>query len=149
MIRTNYGNIALTLAIVFVAFVSGCEKQEVVEVTDIDRMQGTWKGTELGERGGEWTLIFTGDQVEVDGPGPEDYSGTIAIDETTTPSSARFTISKCAFEQYVGTTANNIYKFEGDKLVLAGTEPGSENKPTLFQGGNGTRIFELTKVEVQ
>lgn len=149
MIRTNYGKLALCLAMVSVMTLAGCEIRKVVDVTDIDRMQGTWKGIELSDRGGEWTLVITGDQVEADGPGPEDYSGTIILDETTTPKSARLVIDKCAFEAYVGTTANNIYKLESGKLTLAGTEPGSDTKPTSFEAGNSARVFEFSKVQVQ
>jgi len=101
MIRASYGKLGLCLAMIFAMTLAGCEVKKTVYVTDIDRMQGTWKGTELGDRGGEWTLIITGDQVEADGPGPEDYAGTIILDETTTPKSARLIIDKCAFEAYM------------------------------------------------
>ena len=47
------------------------------------------------------------------------------------------------------TRNNNIYKLESGTLTLAGTEPGSDTKPTSFEGGNSTRVFEFTKVEVQ
>ena len=149
MSRANHGKLALCLAMVFTMTLAGCEDKTTADVTDVDRIQGTWKGRELGDRGGEWTLVISGDQVEADGPGPEDYTGTIAINETTTPKSARLTIDKCAFERYVGTTANNIYKFESEKLILAGTEPGSDTKPTSFQADNTARVFEFSKVQVQ
>ncbi len=149
MNRTNYGKLMLSLAMIIIMTAAGCKNRKVVDVTDTDRIQGTWKGKELGGSGGEWKLVITGDQVLVDGPGPEDYTGTITLDETTSPKSARLRIDKCAVKEYIGTTANNIYKFEDDKFILAGTEPGSDTKPASFQSGNGTRVFELAKVQVQ
>jgi uncharacterized protein (TIGR03067 family) len=140
----------ICLAIILLAGFSGCTKETPSQVSDLDRMQGTWTGTELAAgREGQWTLVITGDQIKVDGPGPEDYSGAIALDESTTPKSAQFTINECAVESYIGATGHNIYKFENDKLFLAGAEPGSDTKPTSFEGGDNIRHFEFEKGETE
>lgn len=131
---------------------TGCEKDKPVvvkAVPDIEQMQGTWKGIELGGGDGEWVLVIAGEKITVDGPGPEDYVGTLALDETTTPKSVVLTIDECGFEQYVGAKANNLYTIEDGKLTIAGTEPGSGMIPSSFEPGNGTRVFELTKADIQ
>jgi len=120
---------------------------ETSKVTDFDHMQGVWKGKELGVNRGEWTMVIDGGRIEVDGPGPEDYSGKIVINENTSPKSAKLNIDKCALKEYVGKTANNIYKFDSEKLLIAGTEPGSGTKPASFERGNDARVFEFTKVK--
>ena len=129
---------------------TGCKKEKPVveKVADIDLMQGTWKGAEVG-REGEWILVIADDKITVDGPGPEDYVGTLALDETTTPKSVVLTIDECGFEQYIGAKASNLYKIEDGKLTIAGTEPGSGMIPSSFEPGNGTRVFELRKADVQ
>ena len=93
----------ICLTIVLLTGLTGCKKQEAVKISDTERIQGTWNGKELdiGREGGEWVLIITGDQIKVDGPGPEDYSGTIILDETTNPKSARVTILECTAEQII------------------------------------------------
>ena len=142
--------LAVYALIICVVLLSGCKKGKPVAENDadIDLMQGTWKGAEVG-REGEWILIIAGEKITVDGPGPEDYVGTLALDETTTPKSVVLTIDECGFEQYIGAKANNLYKIEDGKLTIAGTEPGSGMIPSSFEPGNGTRVFELTKADVQ
>lgn len=121
------------------------------KVSELSRLQGTWKGKEIGVNRGEWTLVISGHKIQADGPGPEDYTGEIITDETTSPKSARYYIKKCAFKEFEGTVANNIYKFDGDKLLIAGTKPGSGTKPTSFDRDTKTetRVFEFTKVKLK
>jgi len=137
----------ICMALVFLAGLTGCKKQEpVVKISDTELIQGVWNGKELDtNRDGEWSLIITGDQIKIDGPGPEDYSGTIILDETTNPKSARVTILECAAEQYIGAVANGIYKFENDKLFIAASEPGSGTIPEYFEGNGNIRYYEYEK----
>lgn len=139
------------LTIILLAGLTGCKKQEVVTISDAERIQGTWNGKELdtGRESGEWTIIITGDQIKVDGPGPEDYAGTITFDETTNPKSARVTILECAAEQYIGAVANAIYKFENDTLYIAASEPGSGTIPAYFEGNGNIRYYEYYKAPVE
>jgi len=137
----------ICMTIVLLAGLTGCKKQEANKISDTDRIQGTWKGKEL-VNDGEWTLVIAGEQITVDGPGPEDYTGTIILDETTSPKSVRLTILECAVEQYIGAIANGIYKFENDKLFIAASEPGSNTIPTSFAGGGNIRFFECDKAQV-
>ncbi|MBN1973323.1 MAG: hypothetical protein JW787_06770 [Sedimentisphaerales bacterium] len=141
----------ICLTIVLLAGLTGCKKQEAVKISDTERIQGTWNGKELdtGGEGGEWRLIITGEQIKIDGPGPEDYSGTIILDETTNPKSARVTILECAAERYIGEVANAIYKFENDKLFIAASEPGSGTIPAYFEGNGNIRYYEYVKAQAK
>jgi uncharacterized protein (TIGR03067 family) len=144
---------AVVCLVVICAALTGCKKDKpvVVEdtVTDADRIQGTWQGVELGGAEGQWAMVIEGEAITVDGPGSQDYVGTLALDETTTPKSAILTITECGFTDYIGAKGNNLYKIEDGKLTIAGTEPGSETKPASFEPGNGTRVFEFTQTESQ
>lgn len=146
---------ALCLTLLCLAVLVGCDNEapadtavKQVQVTDLDRMQGTWQGTEAG--GNEnWTLTIDGNALTLDGPGAADYAGTLTLDETTDPKSAVMTIETCSYEGYVGTTANSIYRLEGDTLTLAGTEPGSGTRPAAFVSDGATRVFTLKKIQPQ
>jgi uncharacterized protein (TIGR03067 family) len=147
MIVKHYSGIVLCLAAIMVVSVGGCESksEDPGEVSDIDKLQGTWVGTETGDNGGQWTFVISGTAIDVQGPEPEAYSGTLKLNAEVEPKQADFVIEKCEIEQYVGTTALSIYKIEGDTFTMAGNEPGSTVRPVLFEGGGGTRLFVLTK----
>ena len=134
------------MTIFLAAGLTGCKTPEAKKISDIDSMQGTWNGKELG-RDGQWIMVITGDKVDLDGPGSADYTGTLVLDETTNPKSARLTILECAYEPYIDEVANGIYKFENGKLFLAASEPGSNTIPTIFEGDGNIRFFELEKVQ--
>ena len=143
----HYSEIAICLAVIMVVSLGGCksEPEPPVEVSDMDKLQGTWVGTESGNSEGQWTLIISEAKVDVNGPGPEDYSGTMKLNTEVEPKQADFLIEDCAVQQYVGTTSLAIYKIEGDTFTMAGNEPGSTDRPAQFEGGGGTRLFVLTK----
>ncbi|MBN2132287.1 MAG: TIGR03067 domain-containing protein [Sedimentisphaerales bacterium] len=147
MTAKHYSEIAICLAAILAASVGGCksEPEPPVEVSDMDRLQGTWVGTEVGNDERQWTLTISGTKVDVNGPGPEDYSGTMKLNTEVEPKQADLLVEDCAVQQYVGTTSLAIYKIEGDTFTMAGNEPGSTVRPTQFEGGGGTRLFVLTK----
>ena len=147
MIVKHYGGIVICLATIMVVSVGGCkrESEPPVEAKDIDILQGTWVGTEIGNNQGQWTFIISGTKIDAKGPEPEAYSGTLKLNAEVEPKQADLVIEKCEFEEYVGTTALAIYKIEGDKFTMAGNEPGSTVRPAIFKGGDGTRVFVFTK----
>jgi len=147
MTAQHYTTIAICLAVIMAASVGGCksEPEPPVEVSDMDKLQGTWVGTETGNDQGQWTFIVSEAKVDVNGPGPEDYSGTMTLNTEVEPRQADFLIENCAVQQVVGTTSLAIYKIEGDTFTMAGNEPGSTVRPTQFEGSGGTRLFVLTK----
>ena len=145
MAEKHSTGIVICLVAIMVMSVGGCKSKSEppAEVSDIDILQGTWVGTELGNNEGQWTLIISGTKIDM--KGPEAYSGTLKLNPKVEPKQADFLIEKCAFEEIVGKTALTIYKIEGDKFTMAGNEPGSAVRPSLFEGGGGTRVFTFTK----
>ena len=114
-----YSGIVICAAAIAVLSICGCDSKtdNAKVLSDIDKLQGTWIGTEIGGGGGDWTFVITGDKIDVKGPDPQAYSGTLKLNPDTEPKQADFVIEKCAHEPYIGTTALSIYKIEGDKLV--------------------------------
>jgi len=147
MAEKHYTGIVLCLAAIMVVSVAGCtgNSGSSAKVNDIDTLQGTWLGNELGNNGGQWTLVISGTKIDVKGPEPQAYSGTLKLNADVEPKQADFVVEKCVMERYVGTTSLGIYKIEGDKFTMAASEPGSTLRPTLFEGGGGARVFTLTK----
>jgi len=146
MIVKHYSAIAICLAAIMVVSVGGCKSEsEPPVVNDIDILQGTWVGTEIGNNQGQWTFIISGTEIDAKGPEPEAYSGTLKLNAEVEPKQADFVIEKCAMEEYVGTSALAIYKIEGDKFTMAANQPGSAVRPAVFKGGDGTRLFVFTK----
>ncbi|NQT01997.1 MAG: hypothetical protein HQ580_08240, partial [Planctomycetes bacterium] len=119
MIGKHYSGIAICLVAIMVVSVGGCKSKSEppVEVSDIDKLQGTWVGTEIGNNGGHWTFIISETEIDAKGPDPEAYSGTLKLNAEVEPKEADFVIEKCAFEGYVGKIALTIYKIEGDKFT--------------------------------
>ena len=143
----HYSAIVICLAAIMVMSVGGCKgkSEPPAEVSDIDLLQGTWVGNEIGNNEGQWTLTVSGTKIDVKGPEPQTYSGTLKLNAEVEPKQADLVIEKCPFEEYVGKSALSIYKIEGDKFTMAGNEPGSTVRPSLFEPGGGTRVFTLTK----
>ena len=111
-------------------------------------LQGTWVGQETGRRQGEIHLTVSGNSMKFQGASAEEwYEATLTLKTDANPKQAVARVEKCPFQQYVGKTANFIYKIEGKTLTLAGTEPGSDDSPTGFEPSpdNRVRVFVLSK----
>lgn len=135
------------LVVLFVVAVlaSGCNCMRGTPVSDLERLQGTWVGSEVGW-GGEVSVVFADDTIHFTGAHPQEwYKGTGVLNEDATPKEADFTISECPAPQYVGKVAKAIYKIEGETLTMVGSEPGTEPRPTSFEAFGGTRVFEFTR----
>ena len=84
MIGKHYSGIVICLAAIMALSVGGC-KSKSDEVSDIDKLQGTWVGTETGNQGGQWTFVISGSEIDVKGPDPEAYSGTLKLNAEADP----------------------------------------------------------------
>lgn len=136
-------SLAITFAIT-AALVGGCGSQEEATQSDIEKLQGTWVGQELG-RDGQVTIVFSGDTIAFQGAQPqENYKGTVVLYEDQSPKQADFTITECSFPDYVGAVSKTIYKLDGNTFTFAGAEPGTETRPSSFEASGGNRVFQLT-----
>jgi uncharacterized protein (TIGR03067 family) len=139
--------ICLTLGFSFV--VCGCGKEAPVpaEQENVTQLEGTWVGSEMGGRAGEWTVVVSENHVEVNGPDGESYKGIFTLDSAAGPKRVDILLKDCSQQEYVGKTALGIYRLDGDKLTLASNEPGAaiRPEPASLQTGQDARVWTLTK----
>jgi uncharacterized protein (TIGR03067 family) len=124
----SVGCVALLLA------VCGCSNSAKKEAAAV---QGNWQGEEPGGKQTP-TLEFRGSDPQ------EWYKGTYTLHPETTPKKMIVTITECAFPQYVGKTANAIYKIENGMLTIASFEPGAGSFPASFDA-KGVRQISFKK----
>jgi len=140
--KTLSGPMAVAMAIT-TALMGGCSSTDDTPMSDLEKLQGTWVGEELG-RQGEARLVFAGNRIDFKGPFPQEwYRGNAVLNEESTPKQADFIISECPMPNYVGKIAKAIYKLEESTLTLAGSEPGNESRPVSFDPSGGTRVFQF------
>ena len=115
---------------------------------DLTRLQGTWAGEEIGGPPGECRMTIEGHTIKFQGARSQEwYVGSINLNPKAHPKQATILIADCGYRQYAGKTARAIYKLEGDKLTIAGHEPGKETFPTALtrDAASGTRAFAMTR----
>jgi len=131
--------------VLFAALVGsmGCS---TLHKSDTARLQGSWKGPEIGGRAtGPCYLSISGNTMEFRGADPREwYKATFSLREDTDPKQVVASITECPFSRYVGKTSYALYRFEDGTLIFAGNEPGSAEPPSGFDAA-GTRRFELKK----
>jgi uncharacterized protein (TIGR03067 family) len=120
--------------------------------TDRDRLQGVWKAVGLEVSGKKqdaselaaMRVLFVGDQFKMVPSGFADHEeGTFKIDATKSPPHIDITLR--------GETMQAIYRLEGDKLTICGSEPGAKlGRPTQFRTADskvGMIVLERAKNE--
>jgi uncharacterized protein (TIGR03067 family) len=122
---------------------SGCSKSHP---SDSVTLQGTWKGQETGVRGSA-SAVVSGSNLEFHGANPREwYKATFTLHEDANPKQLIAVITECAAPQYVGKTANAIYRIEGGTLTITGNEPGNPAMPATFDApGSRQIIFKMEK----
>ena len=110
-------------------------------------LQGTWTGQEIGSQiQGSPSLVIIRTNLEFVGADTNEwYKATFALREDTTPKQLVAKITDCPAPQYIGKTANAIYKIEDGKLTLTGNEPGNPAVPASFDAP-GARELVFTSV---
>jgi hypothetical protein len=129
--------------------VAGCNFQLGGKpVSDLERLQGSWVGKEVG-RPGQCSLVFSENTIDFKGAHPQDwYQGTVVLNEQIIKE-GDFTIIACAAPQYEGTVAMSIYTLKNDVLFLAGSEPGSGVRPGSFAATDLVRVFRFKRQEAE
>ncbi|MBW2174600.1 MAG: hypothetical protein JRF64_08175, partial [Deltaproteobacteria bacterium] len=73
--KKMHRSMAVALVITTV-LMCGCNSTEDTPTSDLEKLQGTWVGKELGQDG-EAKLIFSGDTIDFKGVHPQEwYKGT-------------------------------------------------------------------------
>lgn len=122
---------------------SGCSKSPR---PGSDTLQGTWKGQETGANAkGLPTLVLSGANLEFHGADTNEwYKASFILREDTNPKQLVAVITECPAPQYVGKTANAIYKIEDGTLTIAGNEPGNPAMPAAFDAPGARKfVFKL------
>lgn len=131
----------ISIAVLFWA--AGCS---TLRKSDSDRIQGAWKGHEIGgNTEGSRYLTFSGNMIVFQGANNDDWCwGTFTIREDTNPRQIIGTVTECHEHEYVGKTVHGIYRLEGDTLTVTGNDPGNPNVPSDFDAP-GARHFVLKR----
>src|SRR5690349_17935506 len=110
---------------------SGCSKSQN---SDSAVLQGTWKGNEIRSNAkGSASLVLSGANLEFRGADTNEwYKATFTLREDTNPKQLVAVITECPAPQYVGKTANAIYRVENGTLTITGNEPGNPVMPATF-----------------
>lgn len=133
---------------------AGCSKSPNADAgapkggSDSAAVQGTWKGQELGgDTNGSPTLVLAGAKLEFHGGDTNEwYKATFTLHEDKKPKQLIAVITECPFPQYVGKTANAIYRIENGALTIAANEPGNPEMPKAFDApGLRSLVFKMEK----
>ena len=74
------------------------------------------------------------------GAANERYKATFTLREDMSPKQFVAVITECPAPQYVGKTANAIYRVEDGTLTITGNEPGNPAMPAVFDAPGARRI---------
>ncbi|MGD8501116.1 MAG: hypothetical protein PVJ86_10745 [Phycisphaerales bacterium] len=115
--------------------IGGCAEKAPDPATedDLERLEGTWVGPEVGGSPGDWIFVFSGNHVDVNDPTEESYGGIVKISSKADPKQADFIIEECLLQDYVGQTSLGIYELRERRLALAANEPGAPTRPISLQ----------------
>ena len=118
---------------------SGCSKSHY---SDSVALQGTWKGQEARANAkGSASLVLSGANLEFHGADTNEwYKATFTLREDTNPKQLVAIITECPAPQYVGKTANAIYRVEDGTLTITGNEPGNPAMPATFDAPGARQI---------
>lgn len=121
--RLGFGLMTMVLVLGAV----GCSKTK----SDAVALKGTWQAEADGKPAG--SMMLADGNLEYHGADPKEwYKGTYTLREDTNPKQMTILINDCPFPQYVGKTANAIYRIDNGVLTIAGNEPGNPAIPASF-----------------
>jgi uncharacterized protein (TIGR03067 family) len=135
----NMKNILMTLFCSVGILAVGCAKSPQ---SDALALQGKWAGQEVGSQiPGASSLVIDGTNLEFVGADTNEwYKATFTLRDDTTPKQLVAVITDCPAPQYIGKTANAIYKIEDGKFTLTGNEPGNPAVPGSFDAPHAREL---------
>ena len=134
------------LGLVMMAVLLGASGCSTLHQSDSARLQGTWKGDEIGANTkGECCLVISGTHWEFRGGNTNEwYQGVFSLQEDVNPKQVVLSISECSASKYIGQTSYGLYWLDNGTVTLAVNEPGSSEAPSSFETP-GTRHFVLKR----
>lgn len=110
---------------------------------DLKKLQGTW--VRAGDEGPDSRWVFEGNSLKASVQGME-YVCKISVDEKAKPHATIDIEIKEGPGDAAGKSVKGIYKFDGDKLVLAVSPPPIDTRPADFQPvQDQSHVFALKK----
>lgn len=113
-------------------------------------LQGRWAGREVGSNAGV-EMAIEGQVIRFRLPSRgEWYVGRLMAGQPTDRDrvfAVDFAIEECVAPEYVGRTSKALVRLGGDRLTLAGNEPGREDRPADFEPEGDTRVFNFERVQ--
>ena len=136
----NMKNILITLLLCSVGILNAVAS--TLPQTDVQALQGKWTGQEVGVQvPGTSSLVIDGTKLEFVGANTNEwYKATFTLRDDTTPKQFVAVITDCPAPQYIGKTANAIYKIEDGKFTLTGNEPGNPAVPGSFDAPHAREL---------
>jgi uncharacterized protein (TIGR03067 family) len=116
--------------------------------SDLAMLQGKWTGQESGLNSeGAASVVFAGATLDYHSAESNVwYKATFTLREESDPKQLLSVITDCPFPQYVGKTANAIYRLEGGVLRITANEPGNPAMPAAFDAADARQfVFKAEK----
>ena len=121
--------------------------------TELQPLQGTWKGIEVGNQYQKITITITGNSFHFHRDTNFWFQTTITLPANTNPKQLHATIKGCPPSQTdsIGKVVGAIFKIEDGTLTIAtgGDGADAEGTPKRFEapGDKGQARYELRKVQ--
>ena len=130
------------------SLLGGCAS---VSSRDLQTMQGTWVGHDLGDREIECRMTIKGTSLKFTSARQNDwnnyewYNCRFTLDPTAHPKRADIFVEDCSAPQFNRKTAKAIYRIEGTTLTIASKEPGADSLPAGFDAGGDARVVVFNR----
>lgn len=131
---------SLVALLLTLALVVGCGDDDSPSSAGTTELEGIWTGTEAGTSD-SWRWDFTGNSLEVLAEGNEVYSGTFAVNTSSSPKRLTVTITSSSYPGYVGETSLAVYVIDGASLTIAANEPGVTTYPSSITASTARRFY--------
>ena len=122
---------------------TGCSKPSKPQASQQPTIQGRWSGFEDGSTAKVY-ISFTSNQfVYTDAHSNQLGSGTYVVNKEVVPPQMDLTFEQMESPEHEGKVGLAIYELTGNRLTIAGCEPGSGQRPTNLVSTHGVRVFTL------
>jgi len=112
------------------------------EKSDLDLLQGKWRGTEAGESSDSPRLLsIAGKTLDYRGSDTNDWiKATFTLDETSSPRRLQGVVTGCPDTDSIGKPICAIYQLSNDTFTAAAFAPGETNYPASFDSEGARQL---------